>query len=244
MKIALLAYITAAAGLVSAAPLRVVVLGADARNANEGESNTPYLRFGHALGSRNAEPNVKVTYTFTHIQTNARPGCRDRFNAKAIELSNAFRHALGMPIINTGVKKPVEEGKVVKILPFIGTPNNILVEDAPEKPVHRHRHGNFHRIYMHGEGSFIERLHFALMSLGPWESKAVAFVLGCGIGVLLRMIWVLAVVSYRAISGSGNSTEAEYFNEYMALDAEEIFVAPPEYRLDEKVPIVDEGPKN
>ena len=39
------------------------------------------------------------------------------------------------------------------------------------------------------------------MNLGRWEGRAVAFVIGCGIGVLLRMFWVLAVVSFRTVRG-------------------------------------------
>ncbi|KAG6841690.1 hypothetical protein H0H93_004197 [Arthromyces matolae] len=47
------------------------------------------------------------------------------------------------------------------------------------------------------KSSFVRRLHVALMALGPWEGRAVAFVLGCGIGVLLRMLWVLVIVTFR-----------------------------------------------
>ncbi|KAK7031109.1 hypothetical protein VNI00_013714 [Paramarasmius palmivorus] len=240
MKVAFLAYIVAAAGLVTAAPLA---------NPNTEEFSLPHIRFGHGIGARSPQ-DAKITYTFTRITTttNARPGCRDRINAKAIQLSNTFRQALGWPTIADDTQ-PVPKnirvetgGREFKVLPFIGTPNNLLeVEPTHPRPIHRH-HGHFHRIPR--EESFIQRLHVALMSLGPWESKAVAFVLGCGIGVLLRMFWVLAVVSYRGVCGSGNDeSEAEYLNEYTALDAEEIFVAPPEYRLDEKVPIEEEERK-
>lgn len=88
------------------------------------------------------------------------------------------------------------------------------------------------------------RLHHALMSLGPWEGRAVAFVLGCGIGVLIRMMWVLAVVAYRAVKGTNEdeSGDERYWrlNEDV-LDAEEIFVAPPQYFVDEKAPVAEEG---
>ncbi|KAJ6483916.1 hypothetical protein C8R45DRAFT_757782, partial [Mycena sanguinolenta] len=78
--------------------------------------------------------------------------------------------------------------------------------------------------------SFLMRVHFALMSLGAWEGCAVAFVLGCGIGVLLRMFWVLAVLAFRAVRGP-SSSGAEYavVLEDEDDDAEEIFVAPPMY---------------
>ncbi|KAF7376849.1 F-box domain-containing protein [Mycena sanguinolenta] len=90
--------------------------------------------------------------------------------------------------------------------------------------------------WRHGSPSFLMRVHFALMSLGPWEGRAVAFVLGCGIGVLLRMFWVLTVLTYRAVRGPSSFaiavSEAE---QYVILEgedgegAEEIFVAPPMY---------------
>ncbi|KAJ7212435.1 hypothetical protein C8J57DRAFT_1483599, partial [Mycena rebaudengoi] len=70
--------------------------------------------------------------------------------------------------------------------------------------------------------SFLECVHLSLVSLGPWRSCAVAFVLGCGIGVLL--------VSYRAVPGRSSASRAEdhYYagvsNEDEFLDAEEILV--------------------
>lgn len=106
-------------------------------------------------------------------------------------------------------------------------------------PVHHkhHFHGHFH-----GKGSFMQRILFALMSLGPWEGRAVAFVLGCGLGVLLRMFWVFTVVAYRTVRG--NSQEQEESYDYIPvlnqLDAEEIFVAPPVYIVDEKAPLKEE----
>ncbi|THU92167.1 hypothetical protein K435DRAFT_672673 [Dendrothele bispora CBS 962.96] len=98
-------------------------------------------------------------------------------------------------------------------------------------------HHKFHR------ASFLQRLHVALMTLGPWEGRAIAFVLGCGLGVLLRMIWVLAVVSYRAIKGD-REEEDEYTFVPDQYDAEEIFVAPPQYFVDEKAPVVENSNTN
>jgi hypothetical protein len=73
------------------------------------------------------------------------------------------------------------------------------------------------------------RLHRSLNALGPWEGKAVAFVLGCGIGVLIRMFWVLALISYRSIRGDreAENTQEEYSIVLDQSDAEVIFVAPP-----------------
>ena len=48
---------------------------------------------------------------------------------------------------------------------------------AMAPPVHHHMHHGHFR-HMHHRGSFIRRIHRALMSLGPWEGRAIAFVLG------------------------------------------------------------------
>ena len=60
---------------------------------------------------------------------------------------------------------------------------------------------------------------------------------GCGIGVLLRMFYVLTVVVFRAVRG-GSSSAVELhegtYHEVMFEDAEAIVVPPPQY-TDEKV---------
>jgi len=82
--------------------------------------------------------------------------------------------------------------------------------------------------------------HRAIMALGPWEGRAVAFVLGCGIGVLLRMFWVMSVLTYRTIRGE-REEEDHFEHEYVVFeqDAEGMFVPPPEY-IDEKAKTVEE----
>jgi len=83
------------------------------------------------------------------------------------------------------------------------------------------------------------------MALGTWEARVVAFVLGCGIGVLLRMLWVIAIVSYRTVRGDTfeDDENAQYALLYEAPE-EEIVVAPPQYILvDEKAPVVIESTK-
>jgi len=46
--------------------------------------------------------------------------------------------------------------------------------------------------------TFTGRLQKALYSLSPWEGRALAFVLGCGLGVLLRMVYVFILLGVRA----------------------------------------------
>jgi len=71
-----------------------------------------------------------------------------------------------------------------------------------------HHHGA-HRVSKeaHYGGPFLRRVHRALMMLGPWEGRIVAFVLGCGIGVLLRMFWVMALLLVRGTRGNPEHEE-------------------------------------
>ncbi|PVG02340.1 hypothetical protein CPB86DRAFT_780290 [Serendipita vermifera] len=45
--------------------------------------------------------------------------------------------------------------------------------------------------------SFTRRLQRAIYSLSPWEGRALAFVVGCGFGVLIRMVYVFIVIGFR-----------------------------------------------
>ncbi|EIW63662.1 uncharacterized protein TRAVEDRAFT_26841 [Trametes versicolor FP-101664 SS1] len=127
------------------------------------------------------------------------------------------------------------------ILPFVGTPVRPAfameeTEMAPGwvgRPAHR-----FQRFHRH-HGSFLRRVHHALMALGPWEGRAVAFVLGCGIGVLLRMMWVMVLLTARAIRGpSGEDTDSDGYD--VVFDEAELLVPPPQYTMlagSEAVPV-------
>jgi len=101
----------------------------------------------------------------------------------------------------------------------------IYSSSRPQPPMMmHHQHGKFgcFKKWLAKEG-FVTRLHVALMTLGPWEGRAVAFVLGCGIGVLLRMIWVLSVITYRSIKGESEDDNLDRQTEatYILLQSEE-----------------------
>jgi len=191
-----------------------------------------------------------------------------RLRQKATSISEAFKIAFGFKVREKTEKAHPHPVAAIDMkhyvpLPFIGTPNGAEILEAHTKggdklrissgdnlvhilpyhpPTHNHGHGRF-RHHAKNEHSFLMRVHFALMSLGPWEGRAVAFVLGCGIGVLLRMFWVMAVISYRLIKGArpaSESDEHEYAVIGLDMDAEEIFVAPPMYTYPvEKVEVVE-----
>jgi len=191
------------------------------------------FRYGHALAENNADVSrihvatvVRPVGQITNIRTKCK-GMKNRLQQKAIELSNAFRQALGLPTI--------EPTEAVTILP-IGPPSFVTLSPVDQEEHHGHPHHHPHHAHhrhhhkrpggCHQKG-FLRRIHVALTALSPWEGRAVAFVLGCGIGVLLRMFWVLAVISYRAIKG--NSEEEHEYTEILFVEEAEPEVPAPAY---------------
>jgi len=231
MKLSFLPLLAAGVGLAvqqaNASPIRVVVVSSH-------QDVTSNLRFGHA-GANNGNLNNDVSMATP--AENGRPCPGKLMRDKAISISNAFRKALGLPLIETSHDAANTDGKkhgdIIRIMPaFVGTPSNL---DNPESgdmhhhivPIHTH-HAH-HVKHHHHQASFLRRVHHALMALGPWEGRAVAFVLGCGIGVLLRMMWVMAIVAYRMIKGESVGTpEYTLVCEHYA-EAAHVVSPPPDY---------------
>jgi len=236
MKLFSFATIVAAAGIaqVLAVPLLVVP-------SNDIASVNP--RLGHAVPGK---PEF--------VAKMKKGPCRaNHFRQKAVDVSNLFREALGLPLIKSGGHAGLDDGKV-RILPFIGTPNTfapvhgkdaegtitVISIDTPHDGRHHHgyhTHGRHRHNKGYGKGSFINRIHYSIMNLGRWEGRVVAFVLGCGIGVLLRMLFVLTVVMHRALKGQRGEEQHEYSQ---ITIIEEIVDNPSPSYVDEKVPIVVE----
>jgi len=274
MRLSLLPILLAGAGVVgqvSAEPIRVVVETSNA-NAN--------IRFGHALANANVNGNddnvarivrpAVVMATSTEVKGSgiSRHFCGSSLREKAHSLSNAFKHALGLPIVEAdshpsalaaigkpggvhilpfpyvastageNVKETLPDGSVVRI--YHNQPLGEDGEHHEHKPVgdhDRHDRHHAHPHKKHHKGSFSRRIHKAIMALGPWEGRTVAFVLGCGIGVLLRMFWVLTVLAYRTVRGEREEETID--REYIMYEPETVFVAPPEY-TDEKFKVTEE----
>jgi len=198
-----------AAQQINASPIRLIVVSSH-------QEVTPSVRVGHA-GGDNANANNDAINMVMPTEDSPCPG--KFIHEKAIRISNAFRKALGLPLIEiSDAAAQTEAEDLVRIMPFpfIGTPSNLdHVEGNRRVDGVRHRvspvrhHPLHHNKHHHHKASFMRRVHHALMTLGPWEGRAVAFVLGCGIGVLLRMVWVFAVVTYRLIKGE-NEDVPEY----------------------------------
>ena len=149
------------------------------------ENNNPSvnLRLGHAAADRG---------NFV-VKTKKGPCHASRISQKAVEVSNLFREALGLPLIKSVGHPGPDDGRV-NISPFVGTPNTFVHDKGTEGPYKvmtfvplpphaapphahgRHRHHMSHHRF--GKGSFLNRIHYSIMNLGRWEGRAVAFVLG------------------------------------------------------------------
>jgi hypothetical protein len=285
MRLSILPVLVAGAGIVSqvsAEPLRVLVESPSNANAN--------IRFGHALANANVNGNDDsdnvarlvrpslVMTTSTEVK-GKHHFCGTSLKAKALRMSNAFRHVLGLPLIEIGDHDafkgevasnsgPISGELHILPIPLFGQPvtpsvaasssekdnSGDVKELLPDGSVvriyhqleaepHHHPHvAGSHRHHHHDmkhkkAGSFLRRIHRAIMALGLWEGRAVAFVLGCGIGVLLRMFWVMSVLVYRTVRGE-RPEEVSHGYIMFEHDAENNFVPPPEY-TDEKVKVAE-----
>jgi len=271
MRLSAIAAVIAGAGIaqVAAVPIRVVIV-------SEGVNVNPVngARFGHSVPLAPEVATLKLGEANRAIKPKHRcgGGRMSRFRQKGVEISNMFRQALGLPLIETH-PKVLGHGGFIQIMPFPNDPTFIpevnIGKWAPPKaekyrtisvsnlphPHHTHHHDGsspnvpvphmshrpHHHIYNGHKPSFSTRLHHSLMHLGRWEGRAVAFVLGCGIGVLLRMFWVLAIVTFRAIKGP-REDEHQYHHITIIEEYEDdsvVAVAPPTYvyPVDEKVAV-------
>ncbi|KAH9915031.1 uncharacterized protein BXZ73DRAFT_92691 [Epithele typhae] len=241
MRIGVLpALVVLGASLANASPIRIVV--------TEVSSS---VRYGHAVPDADANdaavariainqlegPLVAVSTSDTH-PAGARHWCQG-MRTKALDASNALRQILGLEPITVAphhrmgpIVVPLEGAPhhphgghmpPPPLVPFVGTavrPGLVAEGGDPRGPMWAHHRG--HRMMRQ---SFLRRVHHALMTLGPWEGRAVAFVLGCGIGVLLRMVWVVVLLTARAFRGT-REDETVYD---VVFDEAELLVAPPQY---------------
>jgi hypothetical protein len=234
MKLSLVSALVAAAALVpaGASPIRLDTV-------NHPGDAPAGIRFGYALGGNN--PTIGSHHVATVVRNDGsafstRPrgpckGMRSRFSQKAADLSSAFREALGL---SPNAPISVSEHGPYHIMPF-PPPSFVAIDHEVGTPPHHrpHHHHGHHGHHRHGghlyEASFFRRLHIALMTLGPWEGRAFAFVLGCGIGVLLRMFWVLAVVGFRMFKGTNPNTNNEYTQIFVVEELEAVPEPAPAY---------------
>jgi len=225
---------------VLAAPTRLLIIGTPK------ETTHGVVRVGLVAPAANSEAWSNITPGKPQ-RLNSRPGCANKFRNKAVALSNKFRITFGLPPIDpsAGFVHPRPDHHHHHHLPHVEHVTVSLTngeQSSNPQPAPHHGHHGHHGFMHHGHGfhhhthprqgwhhsSFLNRLTFALMALGKWEGRAVAFVLGCGLGVLLRMVWVFSVLLIRAGRRS-EPEESEYESvEYFVLE-EEAEEQPPTY---------------
>jgi len=142
---------------------------------------------------------------------------------KAIEISNGLRNMFGLTLIDPEVLHKDHLGSPHR---HHSNPNAEVgmtcyggVKEGAVVTQECRRHANHHH-------NFLQRFSRVFVALKWWEGGAVAFVFGCGLGVLLRLMWVLAIVSYR-VGFRGESVDEAYDD----APAEETvtLLAPPKY---------------
>jgi len=225
MKISAVIIGAVAIGLANAAPIRIVYMTGgqfSSTNRLEGDFGISSERSSFerrpsptAVYGTGLERYPSPTASYGAMPTQNTGGCYiARPRVKAQNLSNVFRKALGLPLIDEPERQFCSlahmhrvEGDVlfgyhpVHPPPITWTFIDPLshIDDVSFHGVGRHPNHHHAHAYAHRHRSFTNRLHHALVILGPWEGKAVGFVLGCGIGALLRMFFIIVVVTSRAI---------------------------------------------
>ncbi|KEP55435.1 putative transmembrane protein [Rhizoctonia solani 123E] len=191
-----------AAGLVSAAPIRVFIISTSQRvaPANAAPAWAQSIRWGHAAApafnslpplNQATQPHdsmvphwmsgkswASVKFVGSKMQS-PNGGCHGGMRVKALQMGNRLRVMLGL----------------APIIPHLHEAKKIQTETISQPTRYRNHHVHHH---MH-EQSFMYRLSHALMMLGPWEGRALSFVLGCGLGAILRMLFVFGVLIVRSM---------------------------------------------
>jgi len=133
---------------------------------------------------------------------------RKSWKARCGRLSNWVREKMGLPVVRE--LSPCHPG--ILQLPPLGAPkyasHNVIPANDVTMTTSGHR---FRRPGMwaarHRRKDFSGRLQRALYSLSPWEGRALAFVVGCGLGVLVRMLVVFIILGTRALRSRSQSIE-------------------------------------
>lgn len=212
MKVSAFAIATLAA-VASAAPIKVYYISSTGAKIPVAEIEDPRaqslsaFRLGHPATAATSRPAFQSPPFRPEMHTPGGMSCGNHLKAKYLAMSNRLRQALGMPTLipMANINHPLPSTPhrptdgFVNILPFPNPPSDDMVRVHVEMTRVGMEQPHMH----HGQAKpFVHRLHHAINHLGPWEGRAVAFVLGCGLGVLLRMLFVLSVVMVRAVRGT------------------------------------------
>lgn len=182
------------------------------------------FRLGHAAGIKDS-----LTPQDVPIQRKQPNQCTHMMKMKAEaewqRLQNALRGALGLPLIQE-MTPPHPMMSMRPNSPPIGM---VSVVPRPLRVYH----------FKHDDESFLDRLQRSVDNLGTWESRAVSFVMGCGLGVLLRMLFVFGVLFVRAFKRRDDEISTAPIDH--SNDETVGLLAPPAY-TDEKIALEKETP--
>jgi len=176
---------------VCAAPVEVAPI-TEPTSINSVETKILAFRLGHAAGLGRVQE-----YSITTNLPALKPGCK--FSLSKIQrLTEGLRHIFGFapifrPVSGAHIAGPVPHDGAVpsgEAPPFV-PPG---VSFSPPHPMISH----FRNVQNH-RAPFMARLEYAIKSLGVWEARAVAFVLGCGLGALLRILFMFCLIAIRAL---------------------------------------------
>jgi len=180
--------VSIAVGQVAAAPLKVVVITSSPFTNDVSAAVMP-MRLGHAAGLSRvpilADPGTSkalVQHDLTNISC-----ARAKMAQRVREITNKLREAFGLPLIEASY------------------PSISAAEEAHILPYETREHVKLHRSRRRAQ-TFLRRLRRSVAALSPWEGRALSFVLGCGIGALLRMFFVFTVLIFRSLRSSRGSS--------------------------------------
>jgi len=235
------ALLVSCAALATAAPIRVVVY----TNFEETDGKLGPFRVGHAAVHALDHPMAAPAYIVTGVKAIATPsyvmlppaiptevvepmvfraGRKPCQGGQSLRVSNWFRKLVGFPTIEANPHRKAEMDK------HHHHHHGEWRNATSMPPMQSHRpHAHHHHMHHHTHRpSFAHRLQFALHTLGPWEGRIVAFVLGCGIGALMRLVWVMGILAMRSFR---RSEEHEIIYDIV----EEEYLLPPPVYADEAV---------
>lgn len=177
--------------LVSASPIRIYVLSSDkgvgavpvGHDALSQAEPAPFIRWG--MAAADVKPMVPVTFEqrpgihHKQAEINRHGGrlnmhrCSGGFRRKMFRLTNWLRKTVGLPPIEHPHRGP--HGHHGPHRGHHAPPPHHLHMEVPSGDVFHAIAGPHHRVQ---HSTFGGRLQRALLSLGPWEGRFVAFVLG------------------------------------------------------------------
>lgn len=164
--------------------MNIIVATANPLNVMIATTEVSAIRLGHAAA--HAGPTVGADAKPTKM----RHLCKNMQNAVQNTASRLLA-AIGISGPSLSVTTPAPEGTITRVhithhhlVPVPGIEPTFMIKAGDAQGGHNPdaammQHG-VHKIHKHDHlrGPFLHRVHHALMSLGPWEGRIVAFVLG------------------------------------------------------------------